>query len=168
MKWLLMIIAILGGVGLVVLVLFAIGWTLPVAHVASRQASYRVPPEAVWKAITEPEGFPAWRSDVTRVERLPDRNGSPAWIEHGRNGPIAYEVERSDAPRTLVVRIADRTLPFGGAWTYQITPSSDGCTLTITENGEIYNPIFRVLARYVFGYESTMAGYLESLRKKVE
>lgn len=165
MKWL-----VLGVVLLVAAttVLLAIGYMLPVAHVATRQATYRVPPDAIWKVITDPAGFPAWRSDVTRVERLPDRAGRTAWIEEGRNGRIAYEIERSDGMRTLVVRIVDRNLPFGGAWTYEISPATGGTTVAITENGEIYNPVFRVMAHYVFGYESTIAAYLESLRRKVE
>ena len=28
--------------------------------------------------------------------------------------------------------------------------------MTITEHGEIYNPFFRVMARFVFGYEGTI------------
>jgi uncharacterized protein YndB with AHSA1/START domain len=165
MKWVLIGAAI---VAVIVILTLAVGWSLPVAHVASRHASFRAPSEVVWKAITEPEAFPAWRADVKSVERLPDREGRAAWIENGSNGRIAYEVERIDGTRSLVVRIADRTLPFGGTWTYDIGPSGEGCTLTITENGEVYNPVFRVMARYVFGYESTMAAYLESLRRKVE
>lgn len=165
MKWLFLPAVLLAAP---VLVLLAVGWMLPVAHAATRQAAYRVPPDAIWKVISDPEGFPAWRSDVTHVERLADRDGRVAWIEVGRNGRIAYEIERSDPPRSLVVRIADRNLPFGGAWTYEILPAAGGSTVTITENGEIYNPIFRVLARYVFGYDSTMTAYLESLRRKVE
>ena len=165
MKWVLIAVAI---IAVVVFVALAVGWSLPVAHVASRRARVRVPPDIVWKAITEPDAFPAWRADVKSVERLPDRDGRAAWIEHGSNGRITYAVERSDPPRLLVVRIADRSLPFGGAWTYAIEPSAEGCTLTITENGEIYNPVFRVMARYVFGYERTMNEYLESLRRKVE
>lgn len=165
MKWLLIIAAILVAV---VVVLLAVGWMLPVAHATTRKATFRAAPETIWNVISQPEGFPAWRSDVTRVERLPDRNGRPAWIEDGSNGRITFEVERSDPPRLLVVRIADRNLAFGGAWTYEVSPADGGSLVAITENGEIYNPIFRVLARYVFGYESTMAAYLEALRRKVE
>jgi hypothetical protein len=38
--------------------------------------------------------------------------------------------------------------------------------VTITESGEIYNPVFRFMARFVFGYDSTMAGYLGALSRK--
>ncbi len=73
---------------------------------------------------------------------------------------ITLAVERSEAPRLLVLRIADPDLPFGGTWTYEISPAAHGSTLTITEDGAIYNLLFRVMARFVFGYESTMAAYL--------
>lgn len=35
--------------------------------------------------------------------------------------------------------------------------------LTITEHGEIYNPIFRTLARFVFGYTTTMDSCLAAI-----
>ncbi len=38
--------------------------------------------------------------------------------------------------------------------------------VTITENGEIYNPFFRFMARFVFGYTVTMETYLKALGKK--
>lgn len=160
-------------IGLVVLALAAlaalaafVGSRVPVAHVASRRARFEAAPETVWAAITAVEDFPAWRK-VDRVERLPDRGGRPAWIEHTSDGRITLVADRHEPPRLLVVRIDDPDLPFGGTWTYEIEPSQGGCTLTITENGEIYNPFFRVMARYVFGYEGTMTEYLEALGRHV-
>jgi hypothetical protein len=38
--------------------------------------------------------------------------------------------------------------------------------LTITERGQISNPVFRFMARYVFGYHATMQEYLASLGRK--
>jgi uncharacterized protein YndB with AHSA1/START domain len=145
-----------------------VGWALPVKHSASRHATFSAPPEVVWQTITDFEAFPGWRSDVKKVERLPDRDGRLVWVEEGRNGRLTLAVESSEPPRRLVLRIADPTLPFGGTWTYAIAPASSGTTLTITEDGEIYNPVFRVMARFVFGYESTLAAYLASLGKKLE
>ena len=76
-------------------------------------------------------------------------------------------VERMEPPRLLVGRIADPGLPFGGTWTYEIVPVSDGSRLRITEDGEIYNPIFRFMARFIFGYEGTIRGYMASLQKRL-
>lgn len=162
MKWLLVTLLVVFGLVAIVLI---IGWMLPVAHVASRSASLNTSPEAVWRIITDVDAFPTWRRGIRTVARLPDRNGHPVWVEDGTTGRITLSVERSEPPHTLVTRIADPDLPFGGTWTYTIASAPTGCTLTITENGEIYNPVFRVMARFVFGYESTMAAYLEGLKK---
>jgi uncharacterized protein YndB with AHSA1/START domain len=162
MRWLLIVLAVLG---FIVLVTLVIGWSLPVAHVASRRATVGAPPDVVWKAITDVGAFPQWRTDVKKVERLPDRNSLPMWVEEGGNGRLTFAVDHSEAPRRLVSRIADPSLPFGGTWTYQIDPAPAGSIVTITENGEIYNPVFRVMARFVFGYEGTIASYLDALGK---
>ena len=69
-------------------------------------------------------------------------------------------------PRKLVVRIADRGLPFGGAWTFDITPQGSGSELRITEDGEVYNVIFRFMARFIFGYTTTIETYLKDLGVK--
>jgi len=151
-----------GAFAVLVLAMFVVGWLLPEKHHASRQATFRASPETLWALITEVDAFPSWRSDVKTVQRLPDRDGRPVWVEEGSSGRITLAVERSDAPRLLVLRIADPDLPFGGTWTYEIRPSTNGSTLTITEDGEIYNPLFRVMSRFVFGYESTMAAYLKA------
>ena len=66
-----------------------------------------------------------------------------------------------------MTRIADKGLPFGGTWTLEITSEAGGAALRITEDGEIYNVIFRFMARYVFGYTSTIEGFLRDLGKKV-
>jgi hypothetical protein len=79
---------------------------------------------------------------------------------------MTFVTEESDAPRRLVVRIADPDLPFGGTWTYDIAGVSGGSRITISEDGEIYNPIFRVVARFIIGYEGTIRSYLEALDGK--
>jgi hypothetical protein len=77
-------------------------------------------------------------------------------------------VLEADPPHKLVTRIADPHLPFGGSWTYEITPTATGCSLTITEHGEIYNPVFRFVARYVQGYTATIDNYLKALHAKLD
>jgi uncharacterized protein YndB with AHSA1/START domain len=164
MKWLLIAGAVLLAVALLAVL---VGFALPLAHTASRQATIPAPPEKVWQTITDVDAFPTWRSDVKKVERLPDREGRKTWVEEGPNGRITLEVERSEPPRLLVMRIADKTLPFGGTWTYEIAPAAGGSSLNIREEGEIYNPLFRFMARFVFGYEGTINQYLLALQKRL-
>ena len=78
-----------------------------------------------------------------------------------------YAVERVDPPRELVLRIADERLPYGGTWTFRLSPAGDGGSdLAITEDGFIENLAFRTMARFVFGYEATMNGFLTDLEAR--
>jgi hypothetical protein len=48
----------------------------------------------------------------------------------------------------------------------EIVPAEGGCAVTITERGEIYNPVFRFVAHLILGYTGTMEGYLNALGRK--
>jgi uncharacterized protein YndB with AHSA1/START domain len=157
---------IVGALALVVALVAGIGAMLPVGHLASRRVRLKAAPEDVWRSITTIEAFPSWRSEVARVERLPDREGQPVWREHGAHGAITFEQSEAISPRRLVSRIADPDLPFGGTWTYEITPEAGGSAVTITERGEVRNVAFRFMSRFVFGHATTIEGYLRALGKK--
>ena len=161
MKWVLIIVAFLI---LLVAVIAGIGMLLPKTHVATRASRFKQSPQAIWEAIT---GAPDWRSDIRSFENLPARDGRRSWAETDKHGQtIAYETVE-EIPRTrLVTRIATPKLPFGGTWTHEIRPLTDGSELTITEAGEIYNPIFRFMARFVFGYSASIETYLKALHHK--
>ena len=131
------LIAIVGTIAL-------IGYFLPVSHHASRSAEFNKPPEVVFALIADPASYRGWwdgadvKSEV--VERVP--------------------------PSKLVTKIVGET-QFGGTWTFEITPTPAGARMTITERGEIYNPIFRALAKYVFGYTGTMESCLAAAQNKL-
>jgi len=65
-----------------------------------------------------------------------------------------------------VSRITDKGLPFGGSWDYRIERDGEGSKVTVTENGEVYNPIFRFVSRYVMGHTATLDKYLAALAAK--
>ena len=162
MKWVLIVI---GAVIALVVVVAAIGALLPKAHLASRSSRFRKSPQALWDTITGP---PDWRPDVKKFESLPPLDGRRMWKETDSHGQaITYESVEETPPSRLVTRIADRSLPFGGTWTHEITPDADGCTLRIIEAGEVYNPIFRFMSRFVFGYSGSIDAYLKALHAKL-
>jgi uncharacterized protein YndB with AHSA1/START domain len=142
-----------------------VGLLLPRDHEASRSATLKASPEAVWAALTDTKAFPAWRGDVRSVEALPSVNGKRAWKESGKNGSISYVAEEETAPSRLVARITNDDLPFGGAWTYDLAPNGSGTRLTITEKGWVSNPIFRFVSRFVIGQTATMDSFLRALGK---
>lgn len=143
-----------------------VGALLPRSHTLRLEARFSRPPEAVWDAITDYRKFPEWRGDVRSVEPLPPRDGRAVWREQTTSGAIPYEVVEARPPQRLVTRIADPNLPFGGTWTYELVPDSGGCILTITENGEVYNPVFRFISRFVIGQSATINRYLRALGRK--
>lgn len=163
LKWTLIVILGLAGlVGLVAIV----GTILPKGHRASKTATFTSPPASVYAAITDPARYPEWRADVTAVEILPDDGGGLRFREVGSNGTITFRFERLEPPHRVVARIADPTLPFGGSWTYELRPAGAGTELTITEDGEVYNPIFRVISK-LMSQTATIEKYLASLEKRL-
>lgn len=141
MKWILRtLLSLVAIVGLIAL----IGYFLPVAHEASRSAEFNQPPEAVFALIADPNTYSSWWSGAD----------------------VKSELVESSAPSRLVTRIVGET-QFGGTWTMEISPTPNGSRLTVTERGEIYNVIFRTLAKYVLGYTSTMDSFLEAAQKKL-
>ena len=133
--------SLLTGVGSVAL----LGYWLPVAHQASRGMEFNAPPDAVWALIHNPDSYGAWWKDAD----------------------VKSAVVESVPPSRLVTRIVNET-QFGGTWTFEISPTPSGSRLTITERGEIYNVVFRALAKYVFGYTSTMDSFLEALKLQLK
>jgi hypothetical protein len=134
------------------------------AHRATRQAHYRQKPEAIYFTLAGPVD---WRSDVKASGNLPDREGRKQWWEQDSHGhTVTYELVEDKMPSRRAVRIADRSLPFGGTWTFDIAPAPEGCVVRITEEGEVYNVIFRFMARFFFGYTASIEGYLRDLGRR--
>ena len=160
MRIIVLLLAIVAGLGLIVVVT---GYLLQVQHVVTVAAHVPATPEQVWDAITDVAAYPRWRGDVTSVAMLPSDSGHVAWREHGKNDAISYAIEQAERPRRLVTRITDTSLPFGGAWEYLITPEGTGSRVQIREQGEVYNPVFRFLSRFVVGHSATASAYLKAL-----
>ena len=156
----------LGVLAAAVLVVLFIGWRLPVAHVATRSVQLNASPDSVFALISTPEDYPAWRSDVKKVDLIAEQ-GVTRFREDGSNGPILFEITEKVSPRRFVTRIADKSLPFGGRWIYEITPTPTGSELRITEEGEVYNPIFRFVSRFIMGHSATIEGYLKAVGKRL-
>ena len=107
---------LVAGIAAIAAALAATGYALPVAHIASRHASFNRSVDDVYAAVADVGHYVDWRSDVSRVTIL---SASPLrWREEGKNGAITYVVVESHQPSRLVTRIDDRSLPFGGTWSY--------------------------------------------------
>lgn len=152
---------------IVVAVLTIYGTTLPVGHSAVSYARFHQTPEVLWAAISDFPGMVGWRTGVTAVERLPDRDGFPVWSLRSGDEAMPLQVTESIPLHGLTTVIpADAQLPFGGSWIWQISRAEEVTLVTISEKGEIYNPLFRALAKLFFGYHSTLEEALVDLGRK--
>ena len=158
---------VVGGLIVLVLVIVVIGYSLPQSHTATREVTLPASPDTVFALIATPADYPRWRSGVDSVEILPAEGGKERFRELGKDGPLLMRVEERMAPSRLVTVIADSTLPFGGKWTYELTPSGGGTTLRITEDGEVYNPIFRFVSRFIMGHTATLDRYLADVQRRL-
>jgi uncharacterized membrane protein len=147
---------------------YVIGMQLPVKHTASQQMMFNLPPDQVWGVISDFPTYAEWRKSIIAVEKLPDINGHSVWkeVEKGGGG-LQYETMAMTPSNELVRRIAGEGLPFGGTWTFRLAPHDQGTRLTIIEDGEIYNPVFRFVARYLMGYQKSMQTYFSDLEGRL-
>lgn len=152
---------------LIVAIVAIIGSLLPQGHVASRERVLAAEPDRVFALISTPEDFPTWRSGVQRVEMQPSVEGKTAFREVGSDGTISYVFDQVVPDQRLVSRIAADGLPFGGQWTFELRAVPEGTALRITEDGQVYSPIFRFVSRFVIGHHATIDRYLTDLEVRL-
>ena len=160
------VVGVIGGLILLAGIVALIGSRLPKSHVASRSIHLRKSPQEVYAVVRDFGSAPQWRSDVKQmeVEALP---GRPVYFrEVGKNGTVNYELVEDILAQRMVTRIRDTDLGYSGQWTYFFVPENGGTRVTIREDGEVSNVIFRFMSRYVFGQTATIDSYLTSLAKR--
>jgi hypothetical protein len=140
------------------------GYLLPEQHTATVRAHYRAAPGPLYDAITDVAAGPSWRTGLEGVTVL---EPSPLkWREVAEWGTLTMVMDEATSPSRVVTRIADSGGDFGGTWTYEIAPEQSGSVVTITEKGEVYNPIFRFMSRFLFGHYKALETYAHDLGRK--
>jgi uncharacterized membrane protein len=153
------VLALIVALVIVVAVVFTIASRIPKHHTASVSALIARPPVDVYAVLRDVSSSPQWRKEVQRVELLEGNR----FREHAKYATVTYEVI-DDAPNDhFQTRIVDQNLGYSGSWTYRFAPENGGTRVTITEDGEVSNLIFRFLSRFVFGYDGTMKKVLAAL-----
>lgn len=159
------VVGIVVGLLLLAGVIALIGSRLPKAHVASRSLLLRRSPQDVYAVVRDFDSAPKWRADLKRIE-VDAQQGRPVYFrEDGKNGTINYELVEDVPAQRMVTRIRDTDLGFSGQWTYSFAPENGGTRVTIREDGEVSNVLFRFMSHYVFGQTATIDSYLASLAK---
>ena len=160
------VLGVISGIALLAGVIALIGSQLPKGHTASRSVFLHQSPQNVYAVVRDFGSAPAWRSDVKRIEVQPQPKGPIHFREEGKNGTVNYELSEDVPNERMVTRILDTDLGYSGKWTYVLKPENGGTRVTITEDGEVSNVLFRFMSRYIFGQTATLEGYLTSLAKR--
>ena len=159
-------IGIISGILLLAGVVALIGSLLPRAHTAARSVFLHQTPAQVYAVARDFSSAPAWRSDVKRIEIQPSPVSPVHFREEGKNGTVNYELAEDIPGSRMVTRILDTDLGYSGKWTYIFKAERDGTRVTITEDGEVSNVVFRFMSRYIFGQTASLDGYLTALAKR--
>jgi uncharacterized protein YndB with AHSA1/START domain len=148
---------------LLVLIVVITGALLPKHHVSTRSAHFNASPDRLFALIAGPQN---WRPEVAKCEDITDGSGRHLQREtNRRNEAMTYELLASDPPHSIERRIATPNLPYSGSWTFTLTPADTGTVVRITEDGEVYNPVFRFTSRFILGETATIDAYLRALGK---
>lgn len=153
------------GLGIAVIAGLAAAWgsSLPREHVAASQIVLAQPIDQVFAVVRNPAALVGTWGDLTSAERVPGPGGRETWQQVVGGDPMRIMVTSVRPPTQLVTTIdAAPDAVFGGTWTYQLRSVPEGTEVTITENGWIENPLFRVMSR-VFGHHASLEGYLRAL-----
>ena len=156
------VLIVAGALAAIVICVVVIGYMLPNRHVASRSAMFKTAPERLFALIA---GSQDWRPDVKTCELI-TREGKQFQRETSKHGEtILYGLQSSKPPVAVERRIATENLPYSGTWSFVLTPENGGTRVRITEDGEVYNPVFRFVSRFVLGQTATQDAYLKAMGK---
>jgi Polyketide cyclase / dehydrase and lipid transport len=158
---LIVVVVLLALVGAVLV----IGSLLPKGHRVSRAMLLKRTPGEVFAVVSNVGNGATWRAGVKSVE-VKTVDGRLQYREDSSDGVINYEVVESLPPTLFVTRIADPDLPFGGTWTIRLQPAPQGTNISITEDGEVRNIVFRFVSRFILGHTKSIDRYLASLAAK--
>lgn len=145
--------------------MYGIGSFMPESHTATLSRSYSASQGQLWDLITNYPEYASWRSDVEKVELI----DSVTWREYYSHGDIlTFQQLEKDSLNYLKTEIADKNLPFGGNWEYTLLAKDENTTwVEITENGEVYNPLFRFINGVFMDQTATIQTFLNDLELKV-
>lgn len=149
-----------------VAVVLAIGLALPRTHRASSRITLQKSPEEVWPAVRNLDALLGSWKDLQVAARIADQGGKEVWQQKAGGFELKLIVEEATPPSRLVTRIdAPPDAAFGGTWTYELAPEGNGTRVTVTEDGYVSNPVFRVIMK-AMGTHRTLDGFLTGLGKK--
>jgi hypothetical protein len=141
--------------------IYLIDGNLPVHH--SAEVTTGIPnasPQQVLALICQVARYSKWRPGV-EVSNVSRDAAGVHFREAGPDGALSYVQTSSGS--TVTNTTTGRNLAFGRQWPLWVTAIPNGTAVRIREDGFIRPPLFRFLARYVFGYQRSLQRFSAQL-----
>ncbi len=164
MYWILFVMSAMVAVVLAILVG---GLVTPRKHVASRTITLRATQDLVWATVHDVARYGDWRHELEDASVIDTEQPQLRWRETSTRGSVTFGATVDDPPHRFAARMLDDDLPYSGEWTWQIDAEGDDTRVTITERGEVGNPIFRFIGAHIIGYTRSIDTYLNGLARHV-
>ena len=147
-----------------------LGWLMPSRYVASQSLLLPVPIADAWTTLVDYPGHTAWRRGLTAVDRLPDAESTEVWRESfGRSTTRTTTIE-AHSPSSLVRQFDVEGGSIRRRWEFALEPvvSPGNTRITLTEFGEIRNPLRRFVVRFITGRSTTLKDFLRDLAHRFD
>lgn len=160
------ILFVMGAVAAVVIALLVGGLTTPRAHAVVRSASINAAASVVWTHVRDVARHAEWREALEEVT-IEDDGGMLRWTARTTTGSARYEMTGEDPPRRFSARSLDDDLSASSEWTWQVDGDQHASIVTITERGEVPNPVVRFVRTHLTGFAGPVEQYLRDLARAV-
>lgn len=157
------LVRVIVGLAVLAAVGYGVGMTMPREHTVSSRIQLTASRDSVWAVLRAFGDYPKWDNDFKSSVRGTSRSGREVWVQDVGGMTMSVEFKSVQAPSRMVTEIVtDEKSDWGGVWTYDLVANGSGTEVTITEEGWIKSPIFRVMMK-AMGTYSTMDGVLKAL-----
>jgi len=166
-----MLLIILGGLAVLVLAVFAVGFMLPERYDAMLSVSFASPPEEVWAAISDYETHPMTGAQRKSTQKQPEERGLPVWVEDLGATKVTVRTLSATAPTHMKRNMTDSVVHMNVDCEFRIEPANGGSRVTATSqttvrSGNWRAPLFRVTLK-MGGGEKGFRDYWSSIGKSL-
>lgn len=152
MRWFLIAPFVLLALGCL---MYLVGLLRPRLHTVRSRLRLASTLEPVWEIVADHEQWADWQPGLKRVELLPETEGMTTLIAEGSWGEMPMRIEACEPPHRLVTFVDGGT--YSGRWIWELEAAPDGGTVvTLTEEGEVRNPLFRTATMFHDNHKSML------------
>lgn len=145
--------------------LWFVGRNAPREHVATSRITVAKTVEEVWPLVSDLEGQSDWLDGIESVERITNESGREVFVQHGTLGEVPLIIVENEAPHRFATQVDVGEEQWGGTWRWELTPNEGGCTISITEEGWVDNPLMRLVAAHAMDHHQAMDMVLTNLAR---